>query len=141
LTLGISNFPPGDNPHDADNNYIIPVLLRVYSSAGGCDSRHQEFLMWLGSAWSAQLTALVQRQGKCQVVPIQCTPASYSCSASNSTRLAGSGIARRGGLLYHHTHYMKFYLIHQNICFLAIKIYGNSDVKYKMKVWRGPIQC
>jgi len=44
----------------------------------------------------AQLTALVERQGECQVVPIQCTPASYSCRARKNTVLAHSVIARWG---------------------------------------------
>jgi len=39
----------------------------------------------------------IQRQGKCKIIVIQCTPANYSCSASKNTMLAGSGIARWGG--------------------------------------------
>ena len=110
LSLGISNFHPGHNPH----NVILILRQQLYNSSttqnvqfwhlpGWCDSKHREFQVLSGSAWSAQLTALGQRQGKCQVVPIHCTAASYSCSASKNTMLAGSGTSRCEGWLHHHT--------------------------------------
>ena len=51
-------FHPGHNPHDADSNYTILVLPRMYSSAGRYDSRHQDFQVPSGTTWLAQLTLL-----------------------------------------------------------------------------------
>jgi len=104
-------FHPGHNPHDAilifrqqPYNPSTSQNVQFWHLPGRCDSRHQQFWERSGSAWSAQLTALVQRQGKCQVVLIQrqekwpVTPANYSCTVSKNTMLAGSGIVRlRGG--------------------------------------------
>ena len=61
-------------------------------------SRHQEFQVLPGSTWSAQHTALVQRQGKCQVVPTDC-----SDNKGNNTVSAGSEIARWSGGTGHAT--------------------------------------
>ena len=88
MTLGII-FHPGQNPHDA----ILIFRQQLYNSSttqnvqfwhlpDRYDSRHQELQVWSGSTWSAQLTTIVQGQGKCQVIPIQCIPANYSCSAT-----------------------------------------------------------
>jgi len=104
LTLGISNFPSWSQSAWCRQQLHNSSTTQNVQFCSGCDSRQQEFQVRSGSAWSAQLSALVQRQGKCQVVPIRCTPANYSCSASNNTVLTGSGIARCvcGGVLHHH---------------------------------------
>ena len=81
--------------------------MQFWHLPGRWDSRQQEFQVWSGSTWSAQLTALVERQGKCQVIPVQCTPANDSCSASKSTTLSGFGIAGQG--LHHHKHNLAYF--------------------------------
>jgi len=67
-------------------------------------SRQQEFQMRSGSASSAQLTALVQRQEKCHVIPAHC-----SCSTGKDRMLAGSEIIRwsNEGEPYHHARLCK----------------------------------
>jgi len=97
LTLGISNCPSWSQSTWCRQQLYNPSTTQnaqFWHLPGGWDSRHQEFQVQSGSAWSAQLTALVQMQGKCQVVPIQCTPADCSCSAGKNTMLTGSGIGK-----------------------------------------------
>jgi len=107
LTLGVSNFLSWSQStwcrqqlYDSSTTQNV----QFWHLPGECNSRREGIQVWSGSACLAQLTALVQRQGKCRVVPIHCTPANYSCSASSNTMLAGSGITmceRQG--LHHHT--------------------------------------
>jgi len=97
IDLSISNFPSWSQStgcrqqlYNSSTSQNVQFCRRVRLQASGVSGA-------VRSAWEAQFTTLVQRQGKCQVIPIQCTPANYSCSASKNTMLAGSGIARGAG--------------------------------------------
>jgi len=93
MTSGIGEFP--SRPQSVGGNPGILRAARQFPYFPDCAvlpcwSGQPEFLVRPGSAWSLQLAAPVQRQGKCRVVG----PARCACSAGKNTMSAGSEITR-----------------------------------------------